>query len=82
MSDLGLVKLEIHLRKKTQFSWTIIARGKEIDYTALLLTQTSQSDYEGLCQLDVLGLADSPEHDQHEVYAKFKEQLVRSKEGW
>ena len=26
--------------KKTRFDWTIIAQGKEIDYTSLLLTQT------------------------------------------
>ena len=38
--------------EKTRFGWTMIAQGKEIDYTALLLTQ-----YKGLCQLDVLGLS-------------------------
>jgi hypothetical protein len=32
--------------------------------------------------MDVLGLADNPEHDQHEVYAEFREQLTRSEEGW
>ena len=53
--------------EKTWFGWTIIAQGKEIDYTALLLTQTSQSEYKGLCQIDVLGLLDSPEYDQNEV---------------
>ena len=30
--------------EKTKFRWTIIAKGKEIDYTALLLTQTNQTD--------------------------------------
>ena len=58
-----------------------MARGKKIDCTALLLTQTSQSDYEELCRLDVLGLADNPEHDQNEVYAEFREH-VRDEEGW
>ena len=48
----------------------------------MLLTQTSQSDYEELCRLDVLGLADTPEHDQSMVHAEFKEQLQRSPEGW
>ena len=80
MSDHGLVKSATQLEKKTRFDWTIIAQGKEIDYTALLLTQISQSDYEGLCQLDVLGLADSPIYDQKEVYDEFQEQLVR--EPW
>ena len=48
----------------------------------MLLTQTSQTDYEELCRLDVLGLADSSEHDQLAVYSEFKEQLVRAEEGW
>ncbi|XP_028407544.1 uncharacterized protein LOC114530162 [Dendronephthya gigantea] len=66
----------------TKFGWTIIAKGNKIDYAALLITQTNQSDYEQLCRLDVLGLEDRPEHDQRSVYAEFREQLVRSEEGW
>ena len=68
--------------EKTKFGWTIIAKGKEIDYTAMLLTQTNQTDYEQLCRLDVLGIADRPEHDQTDVYTEFREQLVRSNQGW
>ncbi|XP_046841821.1 uncharacterized protein LOC124435934 [Xenia sp. Carnegie-2017] len=68
--------------EKTKFGWTILAQGKELDYAVMFLSQTSQSDYEELCRLDVLGLADKPENDQHEVYAEFQEQLVRSEEGW
>ena len=48
----------------------------------MLLTQTSQQDYEELCRLDVLGLVDTPQHDQGEVYKKFQEHLLRSDEGW
>ena len=48
----------------------------------MLLTQTSQKDYEELCCLDILRLADSHEHDQKAVYDEFKEHLVRSEEGW
>ena len=43
----------------------------------MMLTQTSQLEYEELCRMDVLGLA-----DQRAVYGEFKEQLVRSGEGW
>ncbi|KAK3719160.1 hypothetical protein QZH41_005637 [Actinostola sp. cb2023] len=43
---------------------------------------TSTTDYENLCRLDVLGLQDFPEGDQNQVYTEFKEQLVRSPEGW
>ena len=35
-----------------------------------------------LCKLDVLGLADTPQHDQGEVYREFHEQLSRSEKGW
>ena len=68
--------------ERTKFGWTILAKGKELDYSAMFLAQTSQTDYEELCRLDVLGLADKPENDQSEVYAEFREQLARSEEGW
>ena len=48
----------------------------------MLLTQTSSVDYEELCRLDVLGLADATENDQETVYAEFKEQLTRDPAGW
>ena len=35
-----------------------------------------------MCALDVLGLADPETGDQSAVYNEFKEQLVRSPEGW
>ena len=60
----------------------LLSPGSEFDHNTMLLTQTSQSDYEELCRLDVLGLADTPEHDQSMVHAEFKEQLQRSPEGW
>ena len=66
----------------TKLGWTITSPGKEIDTTTMLLTQTSRVDYEELCKLDILGLADSPSGDQGVVYEEFKEQLRRSEEGW
>ena len=68
--------------EKTKLGWTIMSSGTEIDHTNMLLTQTSHVDYEELCRLDVLGLEDTPEHDQRTVYAEFREQLVRHTEGW
>ena len=46
------------------------------------LAKSSAADYEQLCNLDVLGLEDSPEADQGSVYGEFIEQLDRSEEGW
>lgn len=68
--------------EKTKLGWFIMSPGSEFDHNTMLLTQTSQSDYEDLCRLDILGLADTPEHDQSMVHAQFKEQLQRSPEGW
>ena len=66
----------------TKLGWFVMSPGQEFDRNAMMLTQTSQLDYEELCRLDVLGLADSPPYDQQAVYSEFKEQLVRSEQGW
>ena len=51
--------------KLTRFGWTIISPGKEsVGLTNMLLCQMSHVDYEELCRLDVLGLADTPTNDQ------------------
>jgi hypothetical protein len=66
----------------TRFGWFFMSPGNEFDKRTMLLTQTSQVDYEQLSRLDVLGLADSSELDQKIVHTEFKEQLRRSPEGW
>ncbi len=66
----------------TKLGWFVMSPGTELEEKTMMLTQTSQSDYEALCRLDVLGLEDRSEHDQSTVYDEFKEQLTRSPEGW
>ena len=66
----------------TKFGWFLMSPGKEFDKNIMLLTQTSQTDFEELCRLDVLGLRDMPDHDQSLVFDEFKERLTRSPEGW
>ena len=56
--------------------------GKDVDLTPMFFTQTSHIDYDNLCKLDVLGLADTSTGYQAEVYAEFKEQLTQDAEGW
>ena len=68
--------------ERTKLGWIILSPGEEVDTAHMLLTQTSQTDYEQLCRLDVLGLADKPQDDQSEVYSEFKEQLHRDQSGW
>ena len=41
----------------------------------MVFIQTSSVNYEELCKLDVLGLADLPTADQAVVYEEFKEEL-------
>ena len=65
----------------TKLGWFVMSTGTELDEKTMMLTQTSQSDYEALCRLDVLGLEDRNEHDQSTVYDECKEQLTRSPEG-
>ena len=67
----------------TWFGWAITAPGVESDLSAGFLAVDAIQDYEMLCSLDVLGLADSPAGDQQEVYREFREQLSRNtEEGW
>ena len=68
--------------ERTKFGWTIMSSGKDLDHSKMLLTQTSHTDYEDLCRLDILGLEDRPEHDKQTVHAEFREQLIRDPEGW
>ena len=62
----------------TQFGWTILSPGKEIDISNMLLTQAGAADYEELANW--LGIQDKGV--QTDVYDEFKEQLLRSPEGW
>ena len=57
--------------------------GNEVNASEMFLTaQTSSTDYEKLCRLNVLGLEDSPTGDLGEVYKEFQEQLQRSPDRW
>ena len=55
--------------------------GAETDLSSVYHAVNSAADYERLCALDVLSLADSPTGDQEDVYSEFKEQLTRSSDG-
>ncbi len=50
----------------TKMGWFVMIPGTEFDRNTMLYSQTSQSDYEDLCRMDVLGLADASEDDQHQ----------------
>ena len=56
------------IAERTKFGWVIMSPGVELERSTMLLTQNSQSDFDRLCRLDVLGLEDSIESDQNLVY--------------
>ena len=62
------------------FGWTIMLPGAYSGLPPALLAVNSNADYEKLCALDILGLADSATGDQSAVDDEFKEQLVHSPE--
>ena len=66
----------------TQFGWTIMSPGKEVDLSNTFLTQTAATDYEKVCKPNVLGFPDKPSADKSDVYKEFKEQLTGSPTGW
>ena len=68
--------------ERTLLGWTVMSSGREDKDGPVLFTQSTSNDYEQLCALDVLGLADTHENDQQTVYTEFKEQLERADAGW
>ena len=46
--------------EQTKFGWSIMSPGAEFDKGTMLFTQTSRADFEDLCRLNILGLADTP----------------------
>ena len=66
----------------TKFGWILVSPWQGVDLSQMFLTQTSSVEYEELCRMDVLGLADTSAGDQEAVYEEFKEQLSRSPDGW
>ena len=60
---------------------TLEVKGEWSDHYTTEAPLNSASDYDNLCALDVLGLADNVGADA-DVFNEFKGQLTRSKEGW
>ena len=61
----------------TRFGWTIMSPGADSGLSPALLAVNSNADYEKLCALDVLGLADSATRDQNAV-SSFSRRMIRN----
>lgn len=68
--------------ENTLLGWSLMSPGREDVGSPMLLTQSALTDYEQLCALDVLGLANTHDNDQQAVYEEFKEQLERNPASW
>ena len=78
----GVSQIVEPFTEQTKIGWVIMSPGRKSDIMGALFTKTSVSDYENLCDTDVLILKESHyKHDDH-VYEKVKKQLKRGKEGW
>ena len=65
------------IAEHTRLGWIMMSPGRGDVANPLLLTRSTSTDYEQLCALDVLGLADSPENDQDTVQG-----ATRKKRSW
>ena len=56
--------------------------GRESDLVSSLYTRTSVSDFDRLCDIDVLGVKESHLSDDENVYKKFEQHFERNEGGW
>ena len=49
-------KINEPIADQTKISWAIMSPGRESDLVSLLYTRTSVSDFDCLCDIDVLGV--------------------------
>ncbi len=66
----------------TRYGWTLISPGSEIDTSNMFYARTSVADYDRLCSLDVLGLAENELGENETVYKDFKDQLQQDPSGF
>ena len=75
-------KINEPIAEQTKMGWVITSPGRESDLVNSLYTRTSVSDFDGLCDIDVLGVEENHLSHDENVYKKFKQQLERNEGGW
>ena len=63
------------IAEQTKMGWFIMSLVTENDLLTSLYTKTSVSDFERLCDIDVLGVEENHLSHDENVYKKFKQQL-------
>ena len=72
-------KVNEPIAEQTKIGWVIMSPGRGSDLVSSLYTRTSVSDFDRLCDINVLGVEEN--HLSH-VYKNFKQQLERHEGGW
>ena len=75
-------KINEPIAEQTKMGWVIISPGRESDLVSSLYIRTSVSDFNHLCDIDVLGVEENHLSHGENVYKKFKQQLERNGRGW
>ena len=81
MKNLRVGQMGEPVAEFTRFGWSLMSPGEDGKKSLGCLAVNAISDYDNLCALDVLGLADDA-GSENSVMEEFKEQLTRSDEGW
>ena len=75
-------KINEPIEKQTRMGWVIMSPSRKIDLVSSLYTRTSVSDFDRLCDIDVLGVKESHLSDDENVYKKFEQHFERNEGGW
>ena len=75
-------KINEPIAEQTKMGWVIMSPDGESDLVSSLYTRTSASDFNRLCDIDVLGVEENHLSHDENVYKKFKQQLERNEGGW
>ena len=67
------------IAEQTKMGWIIMSVGRENDLASSLYRRTSVSDFDFLCDIDVLGREENHGSLDDNVYKKFKQQLEKNR---
>ena len=73
----GVGKMNEPIAEQTKMGLVIMSQGRESNLVSSLYTRTSVSDFDCLCDIDVLGVEENHLSHGEIVYKKFKQQLER-----
>ena len=65
-------KINEPIEKQTRMGWVIMSPSRKIDLVSSLYTRTSVSDFDRLCDIDVIGVKENHLSHDENVHKKFK----------